>query len=163
MKIQFREIIAEDIPAIFDVRVKTWHNPNGVEELERMGITHDSVRLLMETTHRGWIAEVNGAAVGFTMGNKETGEMWVIAVLEEFENRGIGRSLMRLVEDWLVSEGCDELWLTTDPDENYRAVGFYRRLGWEDWKIEGGDRFMKKKREQVVADQQAAGHQRQVP
>jgi hypothetical protein len=26
--------------------------------------------------------------------------------------------------------------------ENTRPVGFYRRLGWKDWKIEDGDRFM---------------------
>ena len=116
-----------------------------------MGITHASVREMMLTTHRGWLAESDGEAVGFVMGNKQTGEMWVIAVLPEFEDRGIGRSLMNLVEDWLVSEGCDELWLTTDPDENYRAVGFYRHLGWKDWRIEDGDRFMKKQSEQVGA------------
>ena len=43
------------------------------------------------------------------------------------------------------SEGWEEIWLTTDVDENLRAVGFYRHLGWEDWKFEDGDRFMRKK------------------
>ncbi|MDF1862766.1 MAG: GNAT family N-acetyltransferase [Verrucomicrobiales bacterium] len=152
----YREITPEDVAAIFDVRIKTWHNPNGAEELERMGITYDSVRQMMMTTHRGWLGESGGAVVGFVMGNKQTGEMWVVAVLKEFENRGIGKSLMRLVEDWLVREGCGELFLTTDPDESFRAVGFYRHLGWEDWKMEDGDRFMKKRSEQVVADQKAA-------
>jgi ribosomal protein S18 acetylase RimI-like enzyme len=52
--------------------------------------------------------------------------MWVIAVLKEYEGNGIGRRLLRLVEDWLFSEGWDELWLTTDRDETLRAVGFYR-------------------------------------
>lgn len=79
------------------------------------------------------------------MGSKATGELWVIAVLKEYENQGIGRALMGLVEAWLHSEGCKELWLTTDADENYRAVGFYRRLVWEDWKMEDGDRFMRKR------------------
>jgi ribosomal protein S18 acetylase RimI-like enzyme len=78
------------------------------------------------------------------MDGSETGEMWVIAVLKEFENQRVGRTLMTLVEDWLFSKGCAELWLTTDPDENFRAFGFYRTLGWKDWKIEHGDRFMKK-------------------
>ena len=63
------------------------------------------------------------------MGNKETGEMWVIAVLREYEGRGIGRQLLRLVEEWLYSQGWKEVWLTTDPDENFRAVGFYRHEG----------------------------------
>ncbi len=73
----YLEIISEDIPSIFDVRIKTWHNPNGAEELECMGITPDTVRQMMRTTHRGWIAEQNGTTVGFVMGNKRTGEMWV--------------------------------------------------------------------------------------
>ena len=77
------------------------------------------------------------------MGKRETGEMWVIAVLEEFENRGIGRKLLTAVEDWLFSAGWKEIWLTTDVDETLRAVGLYRHLGWEDVKLDG-DRFMKK-------------------
>ncbi len=148
---KYREIKPEDMSAIFDVRVRTWHHPHGAEELERMGITHESVREMLLTTHRGWLAESHAEVVGFAMGNKKTGEMWVIAVLKEFENRGIGRSLMCLVEEWLVSEGCDELWLTTDANEDFRAVGFYKHLGWVDWKIEDGDRFMKKRSEQVEA------------
>ncbi|MDF1811511.1 MAG: GNAT family N-acetyltransferase [Verrucomicrobiales bacterium] len=152
----YRRITPDDLPSIFEVRVKTWHNPNGSEEMARMGINPDSVRQMLETTHHGWLAETNGDVVGFVMGNKQTAEMWVIAVLKEFENLGIGKSLMRLVEDWLVSEGCDRLWLTTDTDESYRAVGFYRHLGWIDCKMEKGDIFMTKRSDQVVADQQAA-------
>jgi len=140
----FREIRVEDMAAIFDVRVRTWHNPNGVVEMAQMGITHESVIELMQESHRGWLAEDEGRVVGFVMGDRTSGEMWVIAVLKECENRGIGRALMELVEKWLVEEGCEELWLTTDQDEACRAVGFYRRLGWEDWKMENGDRFMRK-------------------
>lgn len=143
----YREILPLDMEAIFDVRVKTWHNPHGREELTRMGITPDSVCKLLGTTHRGWLAVARDEVIGFVMGNRETGEMWVIAVLKEYENRGVGRSLMALVEEWLFSEGCEELWLTTDQDEGYRTVGFYRHLGWHDWKIEGGDRFMRKRKE----------------
>ena len=141
---KYRELLPTDMDAIFDVRVKTWHNANGAEELHSMGITPESVCEIIKSSHRGWVAENETQIVGFVMGNKNTAEMWVIAVLPEYEGQGIGRSLMNLVEEWLFSEGCDELWLTTDPDENFRAVGFYRRLGWKDWKIEDGDRFMKK-------------------
>ena len=143
-ELSYREIAPDDMVAIFDVRVRTWHNPNGAEEMARMGITHEAVIALMGKSHRGWLAEDDGKVVGFVMGDKTTGEMWVIAVIAEYENKGIGRALMELVEGWLIQEGCKELWLTTDPDESYRAVGFYRRLGWEDWKIEDGDRFMRK-------------------
>ena len=57
------------------------------------------------------------------MGDKQIGGMWVIAVLNDFENQVVGRSLMRLVEDWLVSEEYDELWLTADPDESLTCPG----------------------------------------
>jgi len=140
-----REIAPTDMDAIFAVRVATWHNPNGVEEMTRMGITHDSVLRMMRDRTRGWITEAGGRAIGFAMGHAKTGEMWVIAVLKEFEGRGVGRALITKIEDWLASEGWREVWLTTDVDENFRAVGFYKHLGWTDWKFEHGDRYMRKR------------------
>ena len=100
---------------------------------------------MLQESHRGWLCESDSRVVGFAMGNKSNGEMWVIAVLKEYEGHGVGKRLLSLVEDWLFTEGWKEMWLTTDPDETIRAVGFYRHLGWTDWKMEpGGDRFMKK-------------------
>lgn len=141
---RFRPINDDDVPSIFEVRVATWHNDSGSEELTRMGITHDSVREMMKREHRGWLCETDGRIVGFSMGDGGTGEMWVIAVLKEYEGRGVGKRLLTLVEDWLFSAGWSEIWLTTDTDDEIRAVGFYRHLGWSDWKIENGDRYMKK-------------------
>ncbi len=146
----YREIASEDMQAIFDVRVATWHNEHGQEELTRMGITHESVRERMKDSHRGWLCEVGGRVVGFAMGDRKTGEMWVIAVLREHEGQGVGKRLLALVEEWLRREGWREIWLTTDTDENFRAVGFYRRQGWEDWKIEGENRFMRKRFDPVT-------------
>ncbi len=139
----YRPIEPDDMGAIFEVRVATWHNDNGAEELKQFGITPASVRAMLKTTHRGWLCEVDGRVVGFAMGDQSKGEMWVIAVLAEHEGRGIGRALLTRVEDWLFDQGHHEIWLTTDPDESYRAVGFYRHCSWHDWKIDG-DRFMKK-------------------
>lgn len=140
-----REIVPADMDAIFAVRVATWHTPNAKEDMTRMGITPEAVLAMMRDRTRGWIAEVGARAIGFTMGHARTGEMWVIAVLKEFEGRGVGRALMARVEGWLAAEGCRETWLTTDVDENDRAVGFYKRLGWTDWKFEHGDRYMRKR------------------
>lgn len=140
----FREIESDDMDAIFDVRVATWHNERGRDELTGMGITPESVRAMIADSHKGWLCEIDARPVGFAMGNRDTGEMWVITVLEAFEDRGIGRALLTRVEDWLGEEGWDQIWLTTDTDESLRAVGFYRHLGWSDWKIEEGDRFMRK-------------------
>ena len=151
---KFREIESRDIPAIFEVRIATWHNDRAVEQMTEWGITHDSVKAMLECgSHRGWLCEIGNRVIGFSMANKGTGEMWVIAVLKKYEGKGIGRELMSLVESWLWAEGWTEIWLTTDPDEAARAVGFYRKIGWEDWKIDGS-RYMRRLRpeQDVVSD-----------
>lgn len=142
----YRPIVEDDIPDLFAVRIATWHNERGAEELEAMGITPESVRDRLATNHHGFVVRVEERTVGFAMGNRDNGEVWVIAVLKAYENRGFGRGLLTRVEDWLFEHGHTSIWLTTDTDERHRAVGFYRRLGWRDWKIEHGDRYMIKDR-----------------
>ena len=142
--ILLREIEISDIPQLFSVRIATWHNPRGAIELQELGITPLSVEKLLRTSHKGWLCESEGKVIGFAIGDRSTGELWVIAVLKQFEGLGIGRRLLSEVEAWLRSSGWKRIWLTTDTDERFRAVGFYRRMGWMDWKIESGDRFMQK-------------------
>ena len=77
-------------------------------------------------------------------GTDPSGEMWVIAVLPGHIGRGIGGALLEKVEPWLFSEGCWELWLTTDVDTRLRAYSFYKKHGWTDWKIENGLRYLRK-------------------
>ena len=142
--ITYRLIEVPDIPVLFQVGVATLYYENGPRELTEMGITAASVeQQLVSGTHQGWLAEVNNVVVGFAMGNKTKGEMWVIAVLSEFEGCGIGRELITRVERWLFSLGWESIWLTTYLDLNFRAVGFYKSLGWVDWKMEE-DRYMRK-------------------
>ena len=83
----FREIRADDMAAIFDVRVAAWHNDRGREELTGLGITPDSVRALLGSSHQGWLCTVDSQVVGLAMGDRTNGEMWGIAVLSEFEGR----------------------------------------------------------------------------
>lgn len=140
----FREITAEDVPDLFGVRVSTRENALTEEELQRLGITPETVCRMLAGSHLGWLCEVDGVVVGFAMANGETGEMWVIAVLPGCEGMGIGTGLMGRVEGWLWSLGWREIWLTTDTDTSLRAYGFYRARGWKDWKVEDGDLFMRR-------------------
>jgi GNAT superfamily N-acetyltransferase len=69
------------------------------------------------------------------MANGKTGEFWVIAVLPDYEMRGIGSKLLLLAEDWLRSIGWEEIWLWTAFDTNLKAYSFYRNRGWTDSEI----------------------------
>lgn len=140
--LKFREIVAADVPALFIVRPKTRENALTVEELQRLGITPASVEESLAHTTQGWLCEVSGQVVGFSMADRATGEFLVIAVLPEYEGLGIGGRLMALAEAWLAASGCTRAWLSTDLDTSLRAYGFYRKRGWTDWKIERGNRYM---------------------
>jgi GNAT superfamily N-acetyltransferase len=65
-----------------------------------------------------------------TMGDSTNAELTVIAVLPDYEGRGIGKRLLSEVENWLFSLGHKELWLVTTPDPDLRAYNFYVKRGW---------------------------------
>jgi GNAT superfamily N-acetyltransferase len=141
---RYREITDADIPALFAVRTVTHENRLSLEELHALGITEESVRDKLAGSCHGWLCEADGQIVGFAIGDRATGELWVIAVLPGYVGGGIGHRLLTLVEDWLKAQGCSRLWLTTDVDPSLRAYTFYRRHGWEDDRLEDGMRYMVK-------------------
>jgi len=140
----YREMLPDDVPAVFLVRIATRENQFTRERLAELGITEESVRSMLAGTHRGWVCEEDGRIVGFAMGDRTTGELWVIAVLPEHEGRGIGTQLLARVEEWLASLGRRELWLWTSPDRALRAYHFYRRHGWVESAEKDGQLIMKK-------------------
>jgi GNAT superfamily N-acetyltransferase len=152
---EIRAITPADIPALFDVRVATHENRLSRAELTRLGITEASVLERLQGSFRGWLCESAGRVVGFAMGDRSTGELWVIAVLPEFIGRGIGSRLLRAVEEWLVSCGCTRAWLTTDLDTKLKAYTFYRQHGWVDDRLAGGLRYMTKDLRRPARGEQA--------
>jgi GNAT superfamily N-acetyltransferase len=140
--VKFREIGASDVPALFDVRPRTRENAMTLEQLEGLGIDPRSVTESLGKSTKGWVCEDRGRVVAFSMADRATGEFLVVAVLPDYEGRGVGGRLMALAEEWLAASGCRRAWLTTDLDTTLRAYGFYRKRGWTDWKIERGLRWM---------------------
>lgn len=139
---QYREITAADMPALFYVRTRTRENAYSLEQLSRLGITPESVTQKLDTSFKGWLCTVADQVIAFCMADCSSGELWVIAVLPQYEGRGIGGQLMGLAEQWLWQSGCTRAWLTTDVDTTLRAYGFYRHRGWSDWKVETDVRWM---------------------
>jgi len=140
--VQFRDVVPLDVPALFYVRTRTRENAYTLEQLHALGITPQSVTQRLAASFKGWLCTSAGQVVGFSMADRATGELWVIAVLPQHEGRGIGGRLMMLAEEWLWASGRSRAWLTTDVDPALRAYGFYRHRGWTDWKVEGGMRWM---------------------
>jgi GNAT superfamily N-acetyltransferase len=125
-----RAIEPKEISEIIELRASTSENRFSREALRKIGVTEESVAEMLRTAHRGWLCEDEGKVVGFAIGDGKTGELWVIAVLPNFEGRGIGSRLLKMVEDWLHSIGWQELWLWTSSDETNRAFSFYTGRGW---------------------------------
>ena len=125
----FREITPADLPALILVRIDAVENRATLEGLTSIGVTIESTTQRLATTHKGWLCEIGGVPVGFTIGNGSTGELEVIAVLRAYEGRGIGRKLMAFIQDWLWSQGSEKLWLTTGLPPS-RAYHMYTKLGW---------------------------------
>jgi ribosomal protein S18 acetylase RimI-like enzyme len=137
----FREIEERDLDELSIVRSKTDENNITLEQLVSMGITKETSSEKMKDDLKGWLCEMGGKLVGFSMGFGKTGEMWVIAVLPEYIRQGIGTKLLALVEDYLFQTN-NELWLTTDIDTKLRAYSFYRSNGWEDKELKDDLRVM---------------------
>ena len=144
MRMRYRAIDTTDVEDLIRVRISTDENSYSREGLGALGITPETVRGKLSSTHKGWLCEADGRVVGFAIGDRSSGELWVIAVLPEHVNRGIGSRLLALVESWLRECGCRRLWLTTDIDTKLRAYSFYLGNGWRDDRIEHGLRYMVK-------------------
>jgi GNAT superfamily N-acetyltransferase len=131
MELLFRETLPSDIEGLFSVRARTRESAISKEGLASIGITPKSIATQMASGRlKGWVCLHGSTLVGFCNGDGETGEVLVLAVLPEYERRGIGSSLLSRVAEWLRSVSSKAIWLAASPDTRIRAHGFYRSLGW---------------------------------
>ena len=85
--------------------------------------------------------------MGFSMADRSNGEFWVVAVLPEYEGCGMGRRLVEIGQEWLHTNGWEEIWLWTSPNTGTRAYALYRRLGWRDCGVKDGQLTMRHRAE----------------
>ena len=140
-----RRASPDDVELLFDIRTSVRENHQSREELATIRVTPESVAEMLRGTWRGWVAEVDGEAVGFSIADAAEGTVFAMFVRPGREGLGAGRALMREAEDWLFSQGWDRIWLLTGSDPALRANGFYRHLGWTEagWGSDGQVRFVK--------------------
>ncbi|MCB2136353.1 MAG: GNAT family N-acetyltransferase [Rhodobacteraceae bacterium] len=144
--LSIRPMTPEDVGETLALRARTRENAIDTEELaEVYGITPESAAEALRSVQAGWVCETEGRIVGFAIGDRSNGEVVVVAVLPDFEGRGVGRTLLTRVEEMLHAAGHDSIWLWANPDPAVRASGFYHHLGWRDSGIvEHGDARLEK-------------------
>jgi len=121
----YRQATINDIPRIQVVR-------NAVKEntLSDPGlVTNDDCVDYIENRGRGWVCEVEGEIVGFSIVDLVDNNIWALFLLPEVEGRGIGRELHRLMLDWYFDQTQATVWLGTSPGT--RAEAFYHKAGWK--------------------------------
>lgn len=129
--ITFHAARAEDTAAFIALRGKTRQNAVSKERLAEVGITADTWADMMRSGNLpGQVCHYDGQLAGYCFGERDTGEIVVLALLPEFEGRGIGKTLLEAVMAQLCAQGHQRLFLGCSSDPASRSYGFYRYLGW---------------------------------
>lgn len=138
----FREAKLSDIPQLQLIR-------NAVKEniLSDPTLVTDALCALYLTERgKGWVCEVDGQMVGFAIVDLQEHNVWALFMLPEFEGRGIGKQLHRIMLDWYFQQTQEPIWLGTDPGT--RAEQFYRKQGWRETGIHGNSEIKFEMRKQ---------------
>lgn len=121
---RYRQAHPADIPGMFDVRFAVTENILRNRAL----VTEENSRDYLTRRGRGWVAEEAGRIVGFAIADVQDHNIWALFVHPDFDRRGIGKELHRLMLDWYFTQTTEPVWLSTAPGT--RAEEFYRRQGW---------------------------------
>jgi ribosomal protein S18 acetylase RimI-like enzyme len=126
-----RPAVSADAAECVALRGRTRENAISAATLASLGITAVSWANNIETGRLpGYVCTDDDRIVGYCFGDKHTGEIVVLAVLPQYEGRGIGKALLLQVVEDLRSLGYRRLFLGCSSDSSHRSHGFYRHLGW---------------------------------
>ncbi|MCW6026932.1 GNAT family N-acetyltransferase [Stenotrophomonas sp. SRS1] len=130
--IHYRRALPDDAAACIDLRGRTRENAFSAADLAELGITEGSWAAgIRDGALPGHIALDGERMVGYCFGDREGGEIVVLALLPAYEGQGIGRRLLDLSIADLVQAGHSRLILGCAADPAVRSHGFYRYLGWQ--------------------------------
>jgi len=127
----FREATTADITEMQIVRHTVKENTLSDPAL----VTDKDCEEFITVRGKGWVCEAEGHIVGFAIADLQENNIWALFLRPEFEGKGIGRELHRLMLDWYFSKTHETVWLGTAPGT--RAAGFYRKAGWKEVGMHG--------------------------
>lgn len=121
----FRDALIADIPQIQVVRHSVKENMLSNPAL----VTDEDCVEFMTVRGKGWVCEIENTIVGFAIADLQEHNIWALFLHPDFEGKGIGKELHRLMIDWYFTQTDHTVWLGTEPDT--RAEKFYRQQGWK--------------------------------
>lgn len=131
MGINYRPAVPGDAADCINLRGRTRENAFSIAELGELGVTVDSWRDgIADGSFPGHVAELDGVMVGYCFSDRDSGEIVVLAILPDWEGKGIGKALLAQVIEDFRRLGFDRLFLGCAADPAVRSHGFYRHLGW---------------------------------
>ena len=128
---QYRIAQPTDAAVCIVIRGLTRENAISAEHLESLGITNaSSNNSIHDCTLPGVVCINEDRIIGYCFGERYSGEIIVLALLPEFEGKGLGKILLARTSQILVEYDHSRLFLGCSPDSKTRSYGFYRNLGW---------------------------------
>ena len=121
----FREAKVEDIPTLSGIRLSVKENVLS----DPRKVTPEMFASYLSEIGKGWVCEVDGEAVGFSVASLKDTSIWALFVAPGYEGRGIGTRLLNLAADWLFGMGASSISLSTEAGT--RADMVYERQGWK--------------------------------
>ncbi|MCF8881539.1 GNAT family N-acetyltransferase [Erythrobacter sp. SN021] len=109
--------------------------------LEQTFTLNKIAKSLQKPNNKYWLALIDEKPIGYAklkLGSshplcrgRRIGQLQKIYVDSAEIGGGVGRALVKIIEDEARRQLCDRLWLSVH-DGNAQARGFYERIGWRD-------------------------------
>lgn len=122
----FREATIADIDQMMVVRFAVKENVLSNPAL----VTPADCEHYITNLGKGWVCTVDNEVKGFAIADLQNNSVWALFVTPEFENKGIGKKLHRMMLDWYFTHTQKTIWLSTA--YNTRAAAFYHHQGWKE-------------------------------
>ena len=121
-----------DIPFLWDLRTRAVRETCGshyTDELLAKWAAAPMPASMPRMVEAGWAlaAEDEGGLIGYAMVDLELGEVDAVFVDPAHQGRGVGRRLLRAMEEMAAAHGFGRVFLTA----SLNAVPFYRGAGYE--------------------------------
>lgn len=140
-----RRASPSDIPRLIDIRSTVRENRLS----DPASVTPADYEWFVDQ-RRVWVAEHQGAVVGFSASDPRDGSIWALFLDPASQGLGLGAALLTRACEDLARDGHATARLTTDPGT--RAERLYRRLGWQDCGLEAdGERRFERALTQTAA------------